>query len=51
MSGLNPLEHVGKEYEGETTEYVHQKYHVDRNTQGFIINTINYRGTQLGTMM
>ena len=51
MSGPNPLECVGKKYEGETTEFVHQKYHVDHNTRGYIIKTISDQGTQLGTML
>ena len=51
MSGPNPLEHVGKKYEGETMDIVHQKYHVDYNTHRFIIKTISDQGTQLGTML
>ena len=51
MSGPNPLEHVGKKYEGETIEFVRQKYHVDRNTRGFIVKTISDQGKKLGTML
>ena len=51
MSGPNPLEHMGKKYEGETAEFVRQNYHVDNNTLGFIIKTISDQGTQLGTML
>lgn len=30
MQRSDPLLHVGKKYEGETAEYVRQKYHVER---------------------
>ena len=45
MSGLSSLERVLKKYEGETAEFVCQKYHVDHNTQGFIIKTVSDQGT------
>ena len=51
VSGPNPLERVGKKYEAETAKFMYQKYHVDRNTQEFIMKTISDQGTQLGTML
>lgn len=51
INGLNPLERVGKKYEGETIEYVRKTYHVERNTWDFIIKSISDQGTQLGTML
>ena len=41
---------MGKKYEGETVEFVCQKYKVERNTRGFIIKSINDPSMQLGTM-
>lgn len=51
ISDLNHLERVGKKYEAETTEFMHQKYHVDRNTRLFLINTNSDQGMQLDTML
>ena len=51
MNGLHPLECVGKKYEGETAKYVHHTYHVERNTRGFVIKSINEPATQMGTIL
>ena len=51
MEGSNPLKCVGKKYEREIAKYVRQKYHVERNTRGFMIKTISDPATQLGTLL
>ena len=51
MEGPNPLECIGKKYEGKTVKYVQQKYHVEKNIHSFMIKTISYPTTQLGTML
>ena len=51
MNGPHPLERVGKKYEGDTTEYVRKTYHVEINTQGFIIKSINDPATHMGTIL
>ena len=51
MNGPHPLEHVGKKYEGNTTEYVQNTYHVQRNMQGFVIKSISEPATQMGTIL
>ena len=42
---------MGKKYEGDTAEYVRKTYHVERNTQGFVIKSISDPATQMGTIL
>lgn len=51
MNRRHPLECVGKKYEGDTAEYVRKTYHVERNTQGFVIKSITDPATQMGTIL
>ena len=51
MKGSHPLEWVGKKYEGDIAEYVHKKYHLERNSRGFVIKSISDPAMQMGTIM
>ena len=51
MNGRCPLKRVGKKYDGDTTEYVRNTYHVERNTWGFVIKSISNLATQMGTIL
>ena len=41
MEGPNPMQRVGKNFEQNIIENVRKDYHVDQNTWGFMISTIN----------